>query len=229
MLSLLEPAATRSIPGFCEPVAALSHLAGALVFGLLSLALLGRGWGDRRRVLALAVFAFSGVLLLLLSGIYHMQSEGTAAREILGRLDRAAIFVLIAGTHTPIQGFFFRGTARWAVLAGMWTLVAIGIVLFSVLFPGLPDGLGTAIYLALGWLAGSFGLVVWHRYGTRKIWPLIVGGLTYTVGAILMTVEWPTLIPGIFGPHELWHVSVLAALSLHWAFLFKHARHSMGS
>jgi channel protein (hemolysin III family) len=219
---------THSIPGFFEPFSALSHLIGALVFGLLSIPLLGRGRGDARRIFFLSVFSFSCVLLLSMSGVYHMLDEGSTARAVLGRLDKAAIFVLIAGTHTPVQGFFFRGIARWGVLALMWLLAATGITLFSVFYDDLPRGLGTSVYLGLGWIAGTFGILVWRRYGTRQVWPLVAGGLTYSSGAILMGLGWPTLIPGIFGPHEVWHVAVLVALALHWTFVFKHAHLSMG-
>ena len=84
-----------SILGFSDPVSSLSHLAGALVFAWLSVVLLRRGRGDRVRMISLCVFAFSCVLLLSLSGVYHLLSPGTAVREVLKRLDHAAIFVQI--------------------------------------------------------------------------------------------------------------------------------------
>lgn len=86
------------IPGFSEPVSSLTHLGGAGVFGLLSIGLLRRGWGDTGRVVALAVFAFSCVLLLAVSGVYHLLAPGYAGWVVMRRLDRAAIFGLIAGT-----------------------------------------------------------------------------------------------------------------------------------
>jgi channel protein (hemolysin III family) len=159
-----------------------------------------------------------------MSGVYHMLAEGSAARAVLGRLDKAAIFVLIAGTHTPVQGIFFRRLARWGGLAAMWAVAATGITLFSVFYERLPHGLGTAVYLALGWIAGSAGLVVWRRFGTSEVWLLFLGGLAYTAGALSLGLGWPTLIPRVVGPHELWHVAVLVAMALHWTFVFRHAR-----
>lgn len=213
----------RSIPGFHEPVSALLHLAGAVSFAGLAVLLLRRGAGDAWRQAVLGVFAFATVLLLSMSGVYHMLPEGSAAREVMGRLDMAAIFVLIAGTHTPVQGIFFRGAARWAVLALMWAVAVTGITLFSVYYGRLPRGLGMSVYLLLGWIAATAGIVVWRRHGTREVALLLLGGLSYTVGAILLGLEWPTLVPGVVGPHELWHVAVLVALGLHWRFLFEHA------
>jgi len=213
------------IPGFFEPFGALSHLLGALGFAGLSAVLLRRARGDGARVALLGVFAFTAVFLLSMSGVYHLLPEGSAGREVLGRLDKAAIFALIAGTHTPVQGLFFRGLARWAPLTLMWLAAATGITLFTVFYDSLPQGLGTSIYLFLGWIAAAAGLVVWRRYGAAQIRLLILGGVAYSVGAVLLGLEWPTLIPGVFGPHELWHVAVLAGLGLHWRFLYRNARY----
>lgn len=218
----------RPLPGFFEPFSALSHLLGAFVFTALSVLLVWRASEDRRRAALLSVFAFSTVLLLSMSGVFHMLPEGSRGRAVLGRLDKAAIFVLIAGTHTPIQGYFFRGISRWGVLTLVWVLAAAGITLFTVYYDHLPPGLGTSVYLALGWIAGTFGVVVWRRFGLPRIWMLFGGGVAYSIGAILLGLEWPTIVPGVLGPHELWHVAVLVALTLHWTFLFKHARLSIG-
>ena len=217
-------AEVHSLPGFHEPFGALSHLIGAVVFAVLAVVLVRRARGDARRVFALVVFAITSVLLLSMSGVFHMLEEDTTGRHVLGRLDQAAIFGLIAGTHTPIQVLFFRGFARWGVLVLMWLIAATGITLFSVYYHSLPHGLGTGVYLAMGWIAGVAGLVVWRREGTLSMHLLILGGLVYSLGAILLGLEWPTLWPGIFGPHELWHVAVLTALALHWRFFFEHAR-----
>ncbi|MCP3920238.1 MAG: DNA-binding protein [bacterium] len=215
------------IPGFHEPFNALSHLLGAGVFAVLWIHMWRRGRGDARRSALLGVFAFASVLLLAMSGVFHMLREGSAGHAVLGRLDKAAIFVLIAGTHTPVQGLFFRGWARWGGLIAIWLIAATGITLFSVFYGHLPRGLGTAIYILLGWIAGVAGMRVWRRFGTREAELLVVGGVIYSIGAILMVVEWPVLVPGVVGPHEVWHVAVLVALSLHWRFIYTHANRSL--
>ena len=217
----------HSLAGLFEPFSALTHLGGAVVFACLSIPLLRRARGDANRVSMFTVYAFACVLLLSMSGVFHMLPEHSTGRAVLGRLDKAAIFVLIAGTHTPVQGLFFRGAARWGVLLAMWLIAAVGITLFTIFYDQLPRGLGTGVYLILGWIASMSGLIVWRRIGTAQIALLLLGGLAYSVGAILLGLGWPTLIPGVFGPHELWHVAVLAGVSLHWAFLFKNAGRSM--
>ncbi len=211
------------LPGVLEPVSALTHLLGALVFALLSIPLLRRARGDARRVALLGVYACACVLLLAMSGVYHMLPEESTGRAVMGRLDKAAIFVLIAGTHTPVQGLFFRGVARWGVLLALWLIAAAGITLFTIYYAHLPRGLATGVYLLLGWIAFPSGLLVWRRIGTREIAPLVLGGLAYSLGALLQWLRWPNLAPGVFGPHEMWHLAVLAGMGLHWAFLFRNA------
>ena len=219
----------HALPGFHEPIGSLTHLLGALVFAALAVPLLRRAWGQPLRVFLLAVYAFTCVFLLAMSGVYHMLPDGGAARAVLARLDMAGIFVLIAGTHTPVQGIYFSGLARWGVLGLMWSLVATGITLLAVYFEQLPRGLETTIFLSLGWIASLAGIVVWKRYGTAQVRLLILGGVVYSLGALLLGMRWPNLWPGYFGPHELWHVAVLVAMGLHWRFLFESARRPLST
>ncbi|MEQ8763645.1 MAG: hemolysin III family protein [Planctomycetota bacterium] len=214
----------RSWPGFYEPFNSLSHLVGAAVFLVLGVRLLRASRGDRLHKWFFGVFAFTSVLLLSMSGVFHMLEEGSTGRAVLGRLDKAAIFALIAGTHTPVQGLFFRGGARWGVIAIMWTLAVTGITLFSIFYESLPHGLGTGMYLLMGWIAGIAGLVAWRRERRARIGLLVLGGLFYSAGAILLGLEWPVIVPPSFGPHELWHVAVLIAMALHWRFMFWNAQ-----
>ncbi len=197
---------------------------GALVFALLSVRLLRRGRGSALRLLFLGTFATTSILLLSMSGVYHMLEEGSTGRAVLGRLDLAAIFTLIAGTHTPVQGLFFRGRPRWIVLGFMWLLAATGITFFNVFYHSLSSALGTGIYLLMGWIAGVSGIVVWRRLGTARVGHLLLGGGVYSIGAVLLRLEWPVIWPGIFGYHELWHVAVLIAMGLHWSFTFENAQ-----
>ena len=218
----------HSLPGFFEPFSAISHLLGALVFTVLGVKLLRRAWGHRGRFGFLAVYVFCSIFLLAMSGVYHMLTEGTTGRNVLGRLDYAAIFTLIAGTHTPVQGLFFKGWARWVPLVIMWSAVATGIPLFSVFYHDLPYGLGNSIFLGLGWLAGASGLVLWKRLGTSEMKLLIGGGVAYSVGALTMGFA-ITPIPGVIAAHDLWHIAVLIGMSMHWKFLYQHAEPKKGA
>ena len=213
----------HSLPGFFEPYSALTQLAGVAVFGLLGALLVRRGAPDVGRILLLLVFAVSSVAMLSVSAAYHMLADGTGGREVLSRLDGAAIFVLLAGTHTAMHGLHFRGLARFGPLLLMWAATAVAVSVFTVFSGALPGTVVTVVYLTLGWLASASGFAIWRRFGAARIVLPLLGGIAYSVGAILLTLGRPTPIPGVVGAHEVWHLFVLAALALHWAFLFRYA------
>ena len=208
------------IPGFSDPFSSLSHLVGAAVFAVLSVPLLRRGWGDWARVACLAVYAFSCVLLMSISGVYHLLAPGGAGREVMLRLDHAAIFVLIAGSFTPVHGILLTGRWRWEPLILLWSLTAAAITLKTIYFYDLSEALGLTLYLCLGWMGLVTGRVVWLCYGGHFIHLLAWGGVAYTVGAVVDILGKPVLIPGIIGPHELFHVAVLVGAGLHWKFVY---------
>jgi len=224
-----ESPAIYAIPGFSEPVSCLSHLLGAGLFAVLGVVLV---WRDRRnietrswgRTISLAVFALGSVFLLAMSGVYHLLSPGGAARVVLQRLDHAAIFALIAATFTPPHAILFRGVGRWGTLLLMWAMVATLIPIKTVFFDDVPQWLGLVFYLGLGWVGLLSGAVLWRRYGFVFVRPLVAGGLAYTVGAVIDYTGEPTIIPGVIGPHELFHFAVLAGIALHWRFINRVAR-----
>jgi channel protein (hemolysin III family) len=208
-----------SIPGFSDPVSSLTHLAAAVILAILGGFLIARGRGDARRVISLAVFAFSCVLLLSLSGVYHLLSPGTAARGVLMRLDHAAIFVLIAGSFTPVHVILLRERWHGRLLAGIWGAAIAGLTLKMVYFDTVPPWLGLLMYLGLGWAGVISTVALARRYGVRFILPLVWGGLAYTMGAAADFLQRPVLVAGVVGPHEVFHLAVLAGIAFHWAFI----------
>jgi channel protein (hemolysin III family) len=214
------------IPGFREPFNCFTHLLGAAVFAVLSFYLVKRGRGASGRTVCLLVMALASVALLSLSSVYHMLWPGTA-REVMRRLDVAAVFVLIGGTMTPIHVILFKGFHRWGPLTLVWSLAVTGIVLRMVFFSSLPPGIGTACFVLLGWGGAISAFALWRRYGWTFVKPLVFGGIAYTVGAIILLAGWPVLIPGVIGSHELWHLAVLAGLGFHWRFVWSFASFAM--
>lgn len=210
-----------AIAGFSDPVSSVTHLAGAAVFAVLAVALLRRGRGARGRLAALSVFAFSCVLLLSLSGVYHLLSPDTPGRDVLKRLDHAAIFLLIAGSFTPVHIILFRGAWRWGMLALIWGLALAGLTLKTVYFDTMPESLGLAMYLGLGWLGVFSGVILARRYGFRFIHLVLWGAFAYTAGAVFEFLRWPVLLGGVVGPHEIFHLAVLAGIGCHWAFILR--------
>lgn len=210
------------IPGFREPVSCFTHLLAAFVFAILSVYLLRRGRGSWGRTASLAVMAFSTLFLLSMSAVYHLLGPGTG-RYVMKQLDIAGVFALIAGTVTPIHAILFRGFNRWAPLLLAWSAAATGITLRTIYSESLAPGVGTAIFVLLGWGGLISCVLLWRRYGFSFVEPLLWGGVAYTVGAIALILNWPILIPHVVGAHELWHVAVLVGLGLHWKFVFQFA------
>jgi channel protein (hemolysin III family) len=227
--SVVSDPMVYSIPGFSEPISSLTHLGGAVVFVSLSLGLIRRGGRNTGRVVALAVFAFTCVFLLSTSGVYHLLTPGSAARAVLQRFDRAAIFGLIAGTITPVYAIFFRGLERLGKLGVVWLAAASGIVLKIIFFTDVPEGLGVTLYLGFGWVGLYAGVVLGLRYGWDFIAPMAWGAAAYSLGAILEFLRWPNLLSSIVGPHELFHLFVLAGVSRHWRFVWSCAAKNLAS
>lgn len=198
-----------------------THLAGAVACAALAWPLIRRGRGFPGRRLALGLFAGSAVLLMLCSALYHAMPVGTAGRDVAQRLDHAAIFLLIAGSFTPIHAIMFRGVMRWGVLAFIWGSAAAGVVLKSVFFESVPMMVGVAVYLALGWTGGVAIVTILVTRGLRLVFPLLLGGLAYTAGALCEFTGDPVLVEGLIGPHEVFHLAVLVGLGSMWLFMHR--------
>jgi hemolysin III len=212
------------LPGCHEPFSAVSHLVGAVIFLYLGAMLLRRGAGDWLRLIFLGVYAVSCVLLFTMSALYHMMERGYVAHQVFERLDHSAIFLLVAGTFTPIHGILFRGWLRWGTLIVIWTAAIAGITLKAIFFESLPEWLGLSSFLALGWV-GIFGaLMLARQFGMAFIAPIVLGGLAYSLGAIMDYGGWPILIPGWVHSHDVFHVCVLFGAILHWRFIWRIAR-----
>lgn len=211
-----------------DPFSALTHLFGAIAFAIAGVSFVRRATTRAHRW-PLAIFASTAVLLLLASTLFHWLASGTGAREVAQRLDHAAIFTLIAGTFTPIHVILFRGALRWGVLALVWTSAVAGLTLKTVFFNNVPEALGVSAYLALGWVGLFSMVVIFRRWGARFVSPLVLGGLAYTVGAVCEFTGQPTLITGVIGSHEVFHVAVLVGLGCHWMFVRRIAAGDAGA
>jgi channel protein (hemolysin III family) len=217
-----------SIPGFSDPVSAMTHLLGAGVFAVLGFFLVRKGhqadgsWWNWRMT-GLTVFVFAAVAQLGISGAYHILQPGLAPRLVMQQVDHTAIFILIAATFVPVHAILFKGRRRWLILLILFSLAATGITFKFLYFTGLPEILGLTFYIAMGWVGVYSGYSLYRRYGWEFIRPLVWGGVAYTLGATIEFLRRPVLIEGVVGPHELLHLAVLAGLGFHFRFIFSFA------
>lgn len=211
-----------AIPGFREPVNSLTHLVAAAGFAVLSIRLVACGRGSWGRMISLAVMAFCSVFLLSMSAVYHLLAPGSG-RDVMRHLDIAGVFALIAGTVTPVHAILFSGFNRWGPLLLVWSVAAAGIALRTIFPESLPTGIGTSIFVLLGWSGLISYFLLRRRYGALFVAPLLQGGIAYTVGAVVLLMNAPVVIPRVVGAHELWHLAVLVGLGMHWRFVFQFA------
>jgi hemolysin III len=165
------------------------------------------------RLLPALAFAISATLMLGTSTIYHrVRWKRTATRLWMRRADHAGIFLLIAGTYTPVGLISLHGAWRVTTLAIIWSGAAAA-VLTKVCWVGAPKWLMAAVGVALGW-AGVAALpeVVKHD-GITPVILLGAGGLAYTAGAVVYALRRPDPFPRVFGYHELFHALTLVALA----------------
>lgn len=210
-----------SIPGFFDPMSSLSHLVGTVLFSILTPFLLLSAWPSRRSFWFSFQFAIAVLLLLSMSFVYHMMTVGGVARAVMLRLDVAAIFILIASTFTAIHGILFVGSKRWTVIALLWIIAITGITLRTIFFNSIPPIVGDGIFLLMGWVGVYSCWMLWKQYRWSAVRPIMLGGLFYTIGAIINAQAGLIFVDRVWGPHETFHLFVLAGIGTHWAFIWR--------
>jgi len=202
---------------FKEPVSAATHFAGflAAIVGLVFLAV--ATWDQGAKSVGMIVYGASMVLLFLASAVYHFFDAGERGNRWLKRLDHAAIYLLVAGTYVPALILLLDGTWRVAMLAVVGTLALAGVI-FKLVWIDCPTWLSTGSYLALGWIIVIPGYKMLPQLSAWPLTWLVLGGVAYSVGAVVYAKQWPDPWPKIVGHHEVWHVFVLAGAAAHFVF-----------
>jgi hemolysin III len=198
-----DPVATIMRPHLRGRMHQLAFLAS--IVGLV--ALVDQASTPRARAVAW-VYGLASVLLYLTSSSYHVFARSPKARRIMQRADHCMIYVLIAGSFTPMAVLGVPSPWRWVALATMWTGAAAGVVLKIVAIDRFPK-IGSALYIVLGWAAAVTFPSLWGHPGTLVL--IAAGGILYTGGAILFALGRPRLSPRWFGYHEVWHSFGVAA------------------
>ena len=173
---------------------------------------------DAWKIVGFSVYGLSVVTLFVSSTLHHGIDGGPRVNEVLRTLDYDSVFLLIAGSTTPMVLVLFRTTYGWTVLGAVWGIAAAGIVARSILRQ-LPKYVTNTLYIALGWmpvlLVGSGASV---PGGALVL--MAAGGLLYSAGFVVFVVERPNPWPGVFGFHEIWHAMVVVAAVLHYLLMY---------
>jgi hemolysin III len=173
---------------------------------------------DGRARLAASIYAAAVSALLGTSALYHRVTWRPSARRWMRRLDHSMIFVLIAGTYTPVALLALKGSLASAILIVLWVGALAGVV-FKLLWIDAPKWLLAAIYVALGLMSAAVFGELPAAIGWLGAAGLATGGLLYVVGAIVYASGRPNPWPKVFGYHEVFHALVLAAAALQYAVI----------
>ncbi|HEY8406350.1 MAG TPA: hemolysin III family protein [Gaiellaceae bacterium] len=169
-----------------------------------------------RRTVAAAVFAASAATMLAVSAIYHRVTWTPRARLRMRRADHAGIYILIAGTYTPVGLLALHGVLQKVVLGVVWTGAAAAIVL-KLAWVHAPKWLSAAIAIGLGWIGVAAIPQLIRADGVTPVVLIAAGGLAYTAGGIVYARRRPDPFPAVFGYHELFHALTLVGLGLQYA------------
>jgi hemolysin III len=162
-----------------------------------------------------AIYGIGLVALFGVSGSYHRGSWSQAARRRMQQLDHATIFVMIAGSITPLCLVALQGWVAPVLLVAAWAGATVGAVLAFT--GGARSRIARgALYIGLGWISVVALPQLIHRLSVAQLVLIGVGGVLYTVGAIFLATKWPDPFPRVFGYHEVWHVLVVAAVVCHF-------------
>jgi hemolysin III len=167
--------------------------------------------GQRSR-LAAAVFAGSVAACFGASALYHRVTWTPRVRLWMRRIDHAGVYLLIAGTYTPVSLLVLEGTWRPVVLTIVWAGAAAAIVL-KLVWVAAPKSLTAAIGIALGWVAVVALPQLVTRLNLIAVVLLVVGGLAYTAGAVIYALRRPDPVPAVFGYHELFHALTIVGVA----------------
>ncbi len=209
-----------------DPVSSLTHLAGALlsIAALVVMVVYAVKVATVWHVVSFSIFGASLILLYTASTVYHAISISERVSMILRKVDHMMIYVLIAGTYTPICLIALRGAWGWSLLISIWSIAIIGIVL-KIFWMGAPRWLSTAIYLLMGWLVAVAFLPITRAIPLGGVIWMVAGGVLYTLGAVIYGLKWPKIDLKYFGFHEIFHLFVLAGSFCHFWLMFKYILH----
>jgi len=203
-----------------NPIRGILHGSAAVlaVVGTAFLAWRAPNWGIR---IGAIVFGLAMIALYTTSSLYHGIPWSEDWKRRMQRLDHSMILVLIAGTYTPITIVALDGVAQWFVLAAVWGTVLVG-GLQHAFFPQEKQTFSMALGMTMGWL----GLLIAWKFVVELGWSAaalaLAGGAVYSIGMILLITNRPRLWPRVFSYHEVFHVMVIAATSLHFIMVARY-------
>ena len=194
--------------------------AGLALIGTILLLSRAAAMGKWLHVLLFAVYGVSMVGLYTASTLYHCLNTSVPTRIALRKYDHCSIYLLIAGSYTPICMTALAKTGGASLLGAVWTLAVLGIFL-TLSKLSIPRWLSSVIYLFMGWLAIFAIVPIQRALPPHGFYWLLVGGILYSIGGVLYAVKWPGRNNPRFGCHEIFHVFILLGSLCHFCLMYQ--------
>lgn len=205
----------------------LTHCIGAVLSlaGLVVLICFASIFGDSYDIVSFTIFGITLILMYLFSTLYHWLNISEKGIKVFKKLDHIMIYILIAGSYTPVCLGPLRGPWGWSIFGVVWTLAIFGTILSSI-WISAPRGLTTSIYIGMGWLALLIIkplIEVFNNSGLlySLLW-LVLGGILYTIGGIIYGLKIPKTKFKHFGFHEIFHIFVMLGSFCHYWFVLNY-------
>ena len=205
-----------------RPWSAITHGVGAVlaVLGTAALLLRSAGLGKWLHFQLFLIYGLSMICLYAASTLYHCLNTSVSARIALRKYDHCSIYLLIAGSYTPVCLTALGDCGGPILLAAVWALAAAGIVL-TIAKLSIPRWLTSVIYLFMGWLAIFAIAPIYRTLPAEGFFWLLAGGILYSVGGVLYAVKWPGRNNPRFGCHEIFHVFILLGSIAHFVMMYR--------
>lgn len=216
---------TQSKQHLKDPGSAITHFIGLLlaIIGIAPLLLKSQKGGNPTGIYSLAIFMISMVLLYGASTIYHSLNISKEINLRLRKLDHAMIFVLIAGSYTPVCALVLKGSLGRTLLITIWSIAILGI-LFKMCWITCPHWLSSTMYILMGWaVVFAFKPLLSTLSKPAFLW-LLMGGVIYTIGGIIYALKLPIFNQRhkYFGTHEIFHLFVMGGSLCHFIFMYEY-------
>lgn len=206
-----------------EPINTLTHLLGAILSGVALIYMMYKSIisGNPYKIAGATTFGISLILLYTASTVYHWTFSSEKLYTILRKIDHSMIYLLIAGTYTPICLVTLKGKLGWTLFALIWSLAISGIIM-KIFWLNAPRWLYTAFYVILGWLAIFFIGPIYRAIPLKGFIWLFSGGVLYTLGALIYATKLPLFKFKHLGFHEIFHIFILLGSLSHFIMVSKY-------
>lgn len=206
-----------------DPGSSITHFIGMLMalFSSIPLLIKASTNPDYIHTLSLAVFIISMILLYAASTTYHALNFSEKSNRILKKMDHMMIFILIAGTYTPICVVALRGPVGYRLLALVWSIAIIGIFV-KAFWITCPKWFSSLLYIAMGWICVLAFTQILNALSTAAFLWLLAGGIIYTIGGIIYALKLPIFNAKHkhFGSHEIFHLFVMGGSICHFIVMY---------